>query len=134
MSRQQCDFSEDEYFATRARALVAACFLHAVRDLRRSPDADCPNPRELALRWFASDDTHPFSFLWSCDVLDVDPGVARIGVRAHEEELHRRMPQGSKGSSITTPPRHGFDDSLPEWRRHMIRSATAALHNQQQHA
>jgi hypothetical protein len=62
------------------RALWAAVLVAAIKDL----DERYPAVREAAKVWIYSNDTHPQSFRWACDMLGIDSGALQTAAMTRE--------------------------------------------------
>ncbi len=53
--------------------------------------------RPAVKAWFDSDDRHPGSFAWLCEVFHRDPGVTRSFIHKHWRTLHAPKERSKKG-------------------------------------
>lgn len=67
--------------------LVVATVEQAVRDIVRGSARD----RACAQRWVRSSAEGPFSFLWCCNILDIDAESARNAIENQIDEVRMRM-------------------------------------------
>lgn len=79
--------------------LWAAVMSHAASDIRvmvkRRKSPIMPDPADVgdgdlrnAVRWVVSEETHPGSFLWCCDLFDMNPDYVR-------QQMVRARPAGA---------------------------------------
>ena len=63
--------------------------LQAIRDLNaRKASDEVVFAKRSAQRWFVSDDEEVGSFIWTCHMLKVEPGVIRSMIlKKHRKEL-----------------------------------------------
>jgi hypothetical protein len=83
------------------RKLALGILLQAFRDVvapKSTSNREAEIWREDALEWFASDETHPGSLTWVCQVLQVNPvklhrwlDAYRNGDREHKKEMARKL-------------------------------------------
>lgn len=68
--------------------LVVSCFRQAITDAVMKYDCD---DKATALRWIESDSTGPFSFLWCCDAIDLDPDKVRSAMKERAAAIFRQV-------------------------------------------
>jgi len=89
------------------KRLARAIFAQALTDLRAEPPRttegflakQAADAHEDALRWFASDEMHPFSFAFVCQVFGWEPAFVRRGI-ARLTRTVRHPPAGRGNGRI----------------------------------
>jgi hypothetical protein len=96
------------------RRLIAASLLAGLREAngRRVNRNDTAYINRQAELWLASDEEGPWSFLWHCDELDLDPDIIRDRMRAGVEipdwggyaaKTDKRYPGSQPGKKMGRP-------------------------------
>lgn len=68
-------------------SLVAAVIVQAIRDRLQGSGERCLS----AHLWISSDDVRPFSFLWCCSVMSLDPELVRKAIKAAPGKVSQRL-------------------------------------------
>jgi hypothetical protein len=93
--------SQDADDITACKRLVAAKMGLHVQDFNNGMRGRCRNRDdfEYAKRWFISNDDRPFTFVWSCEILGLDPARIRTtsANKWRQEKLHYRMGSAAQG-------------------------------------
>lgn len=70
------------------RNLALGILLQAFRDIvapKKSSNKEWELWRQDAMEWFYSEETHPGSFCWVCDVLEMNPRELRQWLQAYKK-------------------------------------------------
>ena len=81
------------------RNLALGILLQALRDIvspKKSSNKEWDLWRKDALEWFHSDETHPGSLLWVCEVLEMNPKDLRDWLRDYRSSGHSRRKEMAK--------------------------------------
>lgn len=105
------------------RRLCAAILIQAWKDAKHSTSK--PFKRSHLTRrarfYIASDDTEPFSFVWICQVLDIDPVAARESLakdfKAASERRKKRLKGQIRSKKFVFIPQPEQQEYIPSWLR-----------------
>ena len=83
--------------------------LQAIYDLDRRTSLTSRSAQDSAREWFASESDAVGSFIWTCDLIDLDPNFIRSQLTKKQRmtnpvELMASMAQGAKALRRKTPP------------------------------
>jgi hypothetical protein len=85
------------HLTTGERDLLSSVLLRAVLDyIRSSPLAIDPKWQRDAKQWFDSEERTPFSFIWVCEHLDLEPAEILKLIESFVKDDIKIKPRGSR--------------------------------------
>jgi hypothetical protein len=96
--------SQDSDDIVSCKRLVAAKLNVHVQDFNNGMRGRCRNRDdfEYAKRWFISSDDQPYTFVWSCEILGLDPARIRTAIAAkwRKEKITYGMGSAPQGAGV----------------------------------